>query len=611
MISKMRAFTPVIMWIVIVTFVGTIFFAWGMDFAGIGKKNIAGKINGMQIPLDYFDRRVNQERDRMQKNFQGQDVPAYQYSLVPRQVWEQEVSQYLSNKVIKDMKLSATVDEVFEHLKNNPPPGIDTATYFQTNGKFDTSKYVAFLNNPASYDNPGLLELESYTQKNIIPMQKLEVLLRAGDQPSRAEVAREYRLENERAVFAYAFVGTPTFPVESSGLGQDKIAAYYQAHQDSFKVDDMADLYYVKLEKKPTVNDEKVSFDEMVELKNRIKTKEITFDEAAKSESDDQGSAAQGGDLGWFGRGAMVPAFEAVAFSIDTGVISDPVRTPFGYHLIRVDAREKKGDTLRVHARHILRKIYASVETIDSLKEHADSLRERAISEGLPSVAKTAGKSYAFDSTGLFKRGDVLQGIGFISGVSRFAFDNPVGTVAEQTYETKDAIYVFSVKRKVRKGILPLEDASAKIARILADSLQQEKAAAYLRSALAKAGVAGTGDSLASLGKHDSLIKSGISDTVNHLAFVQPVGGNNAATAAVFCLPLNSTSDVIKVDGGFCVVRPVWRHLIDAIPWGTAQVQTVRQTVAQAQQQQLYSSWYMNEKKRLHVASYIDKFYLQ
>jgi hypothetical protein len=606
MISKMRAFTPVIMWIVIVTFVGTIFFAWGMDFAGIGKKNIAGTINGVQIPLDYFDRRVTQERDRLQKNFQGQDVPAYQYSLAPRQVWEQEVSQYLSKKVIQDMKLGATADEVFEHLKNNPPPGIDTSSYFQTNGTFDTSKYVAFLNNPASYDNPALLELESYTQKSVIPMQKLEVLLRAGDQPSKAEVAREYRLENEKVVFAWAFAGLPAFPVGGAEVTKEAIAGYYQAHQDSFKVDDMADLYYVKFEKKPTPNDEKVSMDEMVELKNRIKSREITFDEAARNESDDQGSASKGGDLGWFGKGAMVPAFEAVAFGLDTGIISDPVKTQFGYHLIRVDAREKKGDTIRVHARHILRKIYATVETIDSLKEYADSLRERALTEGFLSAVK--GKAYIFDSTGLFKRGDILQGIGFISGVSRFAFDNPIGAVAEQTYDTKDAIYVFSVKRKVRKGILSLEDAQPKIIRVLTDSLQHKKAEAYLAAAIAKSG---SGESLASLGKADSLIHSGVSDTVNHLTFVPPVGGSNAATSAAFSLPLNTTSGVVKVDGGYCVVHPVWRSTVDVIPWGTPPVQVARQTVAQAQQQQLYADWYKSSKKSLHVTSFIDKYYLQ
>lgn len=76
--------------------------------------------------------------------------------------------------------------------------------------------------------------------------------------------------------------------------------------------------------------------EEAIELITQIQGKVTSqnFAELAKQYSEDPGSAANGGDLGWFGKGAMVPEFEKAAFSLQEGHISDAVKTPFGYHLI-------------------------------------------------------------------------------------------------------------------------------------------------------------------------------------------------------------------------------------------------------------------------------------
>jgi peptidyl-prolyl cis-trans isomerase C len=66
------------------------------------------------------------------------------------------------------------------------------------------------------------------------------------------------------------------------------------------------------------------------------------FDALAKAESDDVGSGSKGGDLGTFGHGRMVPAFETVAFSLPVGQLSDPVKSQFGYHIIKVETRQEK-----------------------------------------------------------------------------------------------------------------------------------------------------------------------------------------------------------------------------------------------------------------------------
>jgi len=113
-------------------------------------------------------------------------------------------------------------------------------------------------------------------------------------------------------------------------------------------------------------------------LREQITTSVTTFEEAAKKFSDD-GSARIGGDLGWAKRGKFVPEFEAAAYQLEQGEISQVVESEFGFHLIQL--LERRGNTIRV--RHILVRPEITDNDLELAQNHLDSIRTLVVNDSL------------------------------------------------------------------------------------------------------------------------------------------------------------------------------------------------------------------------------------
>jgi peptidyl-prolyl cis-trans isomerase SurA len=133
---------------------------------------------------------------------------------------------------------------------------------------------------------------------------------------------------------------------------------------------------------KPKVNatQKGIAREKIDDIRKRIVEGKEDFGVLAKKYSDDPGSGAQNGDLGWQKRGTFVPEFEAMAYKLDKEQISTVVETEFGFHVIQLI--ERRGNL--IHARHILIKPTITDEDLELAKSKLDSVRTRIMKDSMP-----------------------------------------------------------------------------------------------------------------------------------------------------------------------------------------------------------------------------------
>ncbi len=187
------------------------------------------------------------------------------------------------------------------------------------------------------------------------------------------------------------------------------------------------------------------------------------FATAAKRFSQDPASKDQGGDLGWFRRGVMVPEFDAIVFRLRPGLISEPVETPFGFHIIQVE----RVQPAEVQARHILLMpeiMAADADSADSLAQRiALQLKQGAPFDSLSRLYHDAGEERDADDVPVTQLPDEYKdGIGTADSgqvVPPFAIRKAMGLrrkyVALQvtSRRTEGAIRYEDVKEQIRKKL--------------------------------------------------------------------------------------------------------------------------------------------------------------
>jgi len=458
---------PIII-IVLVFFVAMIVLQWGMGMSSRSsyeQANVAAVINGEEVPWQSFNRIYNNlVRNESEKT--DEELPDNKLKELQEQAWSQLLADRLLMQQAVKYDIVVTDEEVYQYLRYSPPPEIQQSPSFQTDGRFDYQKYMQALADP-QYERYWA-SLEPILRSDLYKMKVQERVVQRAQVPE-AEVKEIFQTDNEKIKVEMINVGFERFSRPPPTLTDEEKRAFFEERQDQYTVDERAALTMAILEKEPAPYDWEVSYNRAKELYDSIMAG-ADFAELAREYSEDPGSAEKGGDLGWFTRGSMVEEFDKKAFSMKEGQISEPVRTQYGWHIIKQEGyqtapfkgRGGKGDEPVEQARcsHILVKAVPSRETLDALYRRMEDFRTSAVSSGFYKAAEDL--QMPIKESGLFGKNQNIQFIGRDAAANDFAFDNEVGEISG-VLENNSAIFVLMVADHKPAGPATYEEAARKV----------------------------------------------------------------------------------------------------------------------------------------------------
>ncbi len=575
MMRRMRENTKWIMLATALAFVALMVFQWGMDITGrsSGTPGELGRVNGVPVMYEQYMSVYRNLYDQVSRS-QDEPISSQQNREIEDQAWEELVNQILIQQELERRGIRVTDDEIRQAARFSPPPDLMSNPLFETDGQFDLQKYQQFL---ATAADPELLrQLEAY-YRNVIPRNKLLRQVTTGIYPSDAELWQMYRDMNEQVRVRFVALDPMTrIPDSAVTITEAEVQRYYREHRDEFQVPARATVKYITLTKAPLADDTLAAYERARSIRREI-LEGADFGEVARRESADTASASKGGDLGTFGRGQMVPAFDSAAFRAPLNRVTEPVLSPFGLHLIEVLSR--KGDS--IHARHILVPIERTPDSELRLLTMADTVEALGENFTLDEVGEQLGLPVRTQElTDVFP---FLAGAGQVGEGADWVFQEGFPGAVSPVFENRQAYYILEVVDRSPAGVQSLEEARPEIEQILRMEKKMTMAEEEGRAIAARAREAGSLE--AAVAGTDLTVRE--VGPFTRGSYVPVLGATNRAVGVAFGLDEGEISDPVRTEGNVVVLQTVEHIPADSAAWEAQKAEQRGQLMVAIQQQRL------------------------
>ena len=533
-------------------------------------------VNGSPVRLEEYTRQYNNLVEQVRRNFGG---TLNEETLKGLRLKEQALNQLIDQKLMlaeaEKLGISVSDQELAESISK-----IDA---FQTAGAFDPKRYEYVLSR-LHLTQDGF----EADQKRSLLVDKLSRFVTTSVKVSDAEALDWYRWNNARVNLRY--VKFPDDHFKDIDASAEEVNAYFEAHKEAYKTEVEIKVRYVRVD--PAAYTQRVALtdddlrayydntpdefhtpktiearhilikvdpeaDEKTVEETRQKALQVLklaregkdFAELAKKYSEGP-SAESGGYLGPFRRDAMVKPFADQAFAMTAGEISEPVRTRFGWHIIKVEKVNEEGTVSFEAAREDIRRKLTDERARALANETAASIYDNSF-QGDDLVRNAAAQNLAVVETDFFPRQGPVAGVVDGEKFAAAAFDLAVMDIGP-VQELSDGYYILQVTEKKDAQIPEFKDVEP---RVRADVIKEKQKAAARTQAEAFLAALKEGKSLAD---ESARAKLPVETTglFNRQGPVPQIGYSQELLQAAFQLsPANRwPQQVFEVGDGFYVV---------------------------------------------------------
>lgn len=355
MLEKIQKFRRLTIWLIVIVL--SIALVGISDFFVFSKDNkTALKVNGEKITW----RMIDDASQRLQMQYKDK-------------IDAKTLKEHARNTLIQRIVLLSAAKKLgFKVADQQIAEFIIQVPVFKVDGKFSKERYLQVLKEAGMTDAsfrdelaqdillgqlsqgltassfslfPELARLvELVEQRRDIGFAKISPQkFKDGIHPTKKEISEFYEnhqsafVEPEQVALQYVQLNLDDL-IKNVEVDDSELEAYYEEHKDSYGAPERVHARHILIEasQNASAEENKLAKEKIAMLQEKLKNGE-KFEDLAKKHSVDQGSAEKGGDLGWFSKGQMVPEFEKAVFSLrEPNSIAEPVRSPYGYHLIQL-----------------------------------------------------------------------------------------------------------------------------------------------------------------------------------------------------------------------------------------------------------------------------------